>query len=126
QINGNTLILDKSLNVSSPVKTLTGVTGALTFDPARDLLYVANGSTVTAYSTSTWAVQFSLPIGESVGSAPTPFGNGTMVVTPDDRYLFVAAPSGAHVLGLPAVNQIVVSGFPASTTAGAGGSITVT
>ncbi len=125
QISGNTLILDKTLNLSSPVKKLTGVTGALGFDPVRDLLYVASGSTVTAYNTGTWAVQFTLPIGESVGS-PSAFGNGAMTVSGDDRYLFVAGPSGVHVLGLPVTNQVVVSGFPTSTTAGVAGSVTVT
>jgi hypothetical protein len=125
QIGGNTLILDKTLNVNSPVKTLTGVTGALEFDPASDLLYVANGSTITAYNTNSWAVQFTLPVGESVGTYSA-FGNGTMAVSADDRYLFVATASGVRVLPLPVSNQLVVSGFPNPTTAGASGSVTVT
>jgi hypothetical protein len=125
QLGGNVVVMDKTLNLTSPVKTLTGVTGALEFDPTSDLLYVANGSTVTAYNTGTWAVRFSLPIGESIGT-PSAFGNGEMAVSADDKYLFVATPTGVRELGLPSSDQLVVSGFPASTTAGAGGSITVT
>jgi DNA-binding beta-propeller fold protein YncE len=123
--NNSVTVLNKTLNLASPVKTLTGVTGALLFDPTRDLLYVANGSTVTAYDTNTWAVQFSLPVGESIGS-PSVFGNGVMAVSADDRYLFVATASGVRVIGLPVSNQLVVTGFPGSTTAGVSGSITVT
>jgi hypothetical protein len=122
EVGGNLTVMDRTL---SPVKTLTGVTGALEFDPASDLLYVANGSAVTAYNTGTWAAQFSLPVGESVGT-PSAFGNGAMAVSADDKFLFVATPTGVRELGLPAGDQLVVSGFPASTTAGAGGSITVT
>jgi hypothetical protein len=122
QLGGNVTVMDRTL---SPVHTLTGVTGALEFDPTRDLLYVANGSTVTAYNTGTWAVQFSLPVGESIGT-PSAFGNGVMAVSADGKDLFVATPTGVRELGLPSGNQLVVSGIPASTTAGASGSITVT
>jgi hypothetical protein len=119
EINGGISIFDRSLN---PVRTLPGVTGNLLFDPFRDFLYVASGSTVTGYNTSTWGAQFSLPIGETL-NIPLAFQDGVMAVSTTGQ-LFVTAPSGVRVLDLP-FNQVIVSGFPNPATAGAPGSVTV-
>ncbi len=114
------------------VRTLgTNFNGGLTFDPSRDILYVADAAAdqVVAFDTNTWAVRFRLNIGESIPAA-TPFGSGEMTVSSDGSELFMATPSGVRVIDLPAdtgvASQLVVSGFPTLVSAGTISSFTVT
>src|SRR5262249_18274708 len=116
-------IYDPNLNV---LKVLTGVHGGLLFDPMRDLLYVASGSSVAVYSTNTWAQTLTLGIGESLGSLQT-FGSGVMSITNDGQYLFVSTPSGVRIINVPAsVASFSISSLPASTQAGTAQSFTLT
>jgi ribosomal protein L24E len=122
-------VMDKNFH---SVHTLgTNFNGGLTFDPSRDLLYVADASAhqIVAIDTSTWAEQFRLDIGESVPAA-TPLGSGEMTVSSDGSELFMSTPSGVRMINLPAstgvASQLDVGGFPSYISAGTQGAFTVT
>jgi hypothetical protein len=114
------------------VQTLgTNFNGGLTFDPSRDLLYVADasGHQVVAFDTNTWAEKFRLDIGESIPAA-TPFGSGEMTVSSDGSELFMSTPSGVRMIDLPpstgVAGQLDVGGFPSFISGGTPGEFTVT
>jgi hypothetical protein len=114
------------------VRTLgTNFNGGLTFDPSRDLLYVADAAAhqVVAFDTGTWEERFRLDIGESVPAA-TPFGSGEMTVSSDGSKLFMSTPSGVRMIDLPAAtgmaSRLDAGGFPSFISAGTQGSLTVT
>jgi sugar lactone lactonase YvrE len=113
------------------VRTLAPNYDGLTFDPTRDVLYVADAAAgqVVALDTHTWAEKFRLNIGEAIPAAK-PWDNGEMTVSDDGSELFLSTPSGVRVFALPAnpgaVSRFVVSGFPRFTGAGRPGSFTVT
>jgi hypothetical protein len=122
-------VMDKNFH---SVRTLApNFNGGLTFDPTRDLLYVADASAdqVVAFDTNTWAEKFRLAIGEPIPAA-TPFGSGEMTVSSDGTELFLSTPSGVRMIDLPAnpgvVSGFVVGGFPGFTGAGNPGTFTVT
>ncbi len=122
-------VMDKNFH---SVHTLgTNFNGGLTFDPSRDLLYVADASAhqVVAFDTNTWAEKFRLDIGESIPAA-MPFGSGEMTVSSDGSELFMSTPSGVRMIDLPAstgvASQLDVGGFPSFISAGTQGAITVT
>jgi sugar lactone lactonase YvrE len=121
-------VMDKNFH---SVHTLgTNFNGGLTFDPSRDLLYVADASAhqIVAFDTNTWAEQFRLDIGESVPAA-SPFGSGEMTVSNDGSELFMSTPSGVRMIDLPAstgvASQLDVGGFPSYISAGTPGTLTV-
>jgi uncharacterized delta-60 repeat protein len=121
--NTGITIYDPNLNV---LKVLTGVHGGLLFDPVRDFLYVASGSSVAVYNTNTWGQTLTLGIGESLGTLLN-FGNGMMAISNDGQFLFVTTPSGVRIVNVPAsVTSFSISGLPASTQAGTGQSFTLT
>jgi hypothetical protein len=122
-------VMDKNFN---SVQTLApNFNGGLTFDPTRDVLYVADASAdqVVAFDTNTWAEKFRLDIGEPIPAA-TPFGSGEMTVSSDGSELFMSTPSGVRMIDLPAnpgvVSGFAVGGFPGFTGAGNPGTFTVT
>jgi hypothetical protein len=122
-------VMDNNLQ---SVRTLgTNFNGGLTFDPSRDLLYVADAAAdqVVAFDTNTWAERFRLDIGESIPAA-TPLGSGEMTVSSDGSELFMSTPSGVRMIDLPAdtgvASQLEVSGFPMFISAGTISSLTVT
>src|SRR5688572_11594734 len=88
-------IYDRNLQL---VKTFTGFSGGLTFDPTRDVLYLANANTdeIVAFATGTWAELKRITIGENISSS-TPFGNGVMATSDDGNWLFVSTPSGIRI-----------------------------
>jgi sugar lactone lactonase YvrE len=122
-------IMDRNFH---SVRTLgTNFNGGLTFDPSRDLLYVADAAAdqIVAFDTNTWAERFRLNIGESI-PASTPFSSGEMTVSSDGSELFLSTPSGVRMIDLPAAtgvaSRLEVSGFPAFISAGTDGTFTVT
>jgi hypothetical protein len=122
-------VMDNQLH---SVRTLgTNFNGGLTFDPSRDLLYVADAAAdqIVAFDTNTWAERFRLNIGESI-PAMTPFSSGEMTVSSDGSELFMSTPSGVRMIDLPAdtgvASQLKVSGFPTFISAGTISTFTVT
>jgi sugar lactone lactonase YvrE len=105
--------------------------GGLTFDPARDLFYLADSTAgqVVAFDTATWAEKFRLNIGEAIPRFAT-YGSGEMTVSADSSALFISTPSGVRMIDLPpstgVASQLEVSGFPALISAGTTGTFTVT
>jgi hypothetical protein len=124
--NGGVTIMDANLNF---IRSIPYVTGGMTFDPVHDVLYAVNPSLgqIQAYDTNTWAMKYQMAVGESVSTAQA-MGNGVMTTSADGSLLFLATPTGVRMYNLPAAsgNQLVVTGFPTSDTAGAAGSFTVT
>jgi sugar lactone lactonase YvrE len=112
-------------------RNLGNADGGLAFDPARDLLYVAEPPTgqVVAYDTNTWRRAFALDIGEAIAPA-TVFGNGTMTVSADGTLLFLATASGVRVLRLPqstgVVSRFGLGGMPTLLAAGDTAAFTLT
>ncbi len=110
---------------------LAGLTGGIAFDPSQDMLYGVNPTTdlIYAYDTNTWALKYTLSVGESIG-ASSDFGTGIIVVSPDDQYLFLTTPSGVREYSLPqptgVASSLGVSGFPQFITNGITGTVTVT
>jgi ribosomal protein L24E len=126
---GGVSIMDRNFH---SVHTLgTNFNGGLTFDPSRDLLYVADTAAyqVVAFDTGTWEERFRLDIGEGI-PAGTTFGSGEMTVSSDGSKLFMSTPSGVRMIDLPAstgvASRLDVSGFPSFISAGTQGSLTVT
>jgi hypothetical protein len=113
------------------VQNLPGLTGGVIFDPTRDVLYGVNPTTglILAYDTNTWALKYSLTVDETT-TASTAFGNGVMVVTPDDHFLFLSTPTGVRQYILPqnsgVATSLSVTGFPSYILGGGTGSLTVT
>ena len=126
------LDLDTSFSILAAdltaVRSFTGASGGLAFDPTRDILYAVNPTTdeVVAYSTSTWQEKFRLSIGEDVGSS-TPLGNGVLAV--GNTELFLATTQGIRVIPLPTnpgiVSRFEVSGFPTFIKGGVNETVTV-
>ncbi len=128
EVNGGASIFSANSNA---VQNLSGLTGGLAFDPSKDILYGVNPTTdlIYAYDTNTWALKYTLPVGETI-SASSQFGTGTIVVSPDDKYLFLTTASGIREYNLPqatgVASSLVVSGFPQFIENGVSGTITVT
>jgi hypothetical protein len=128
QLNGVTTVYNRNFQV---VAQFGAMDGGVAFDPGLDLMYAVNtqAGQIVALDTNTWNFKYQLPIEESVPHG-TPLGNGTMTVSNDGRWLFLATPSGVRAYLLPSAPgpaaQLRVTGFPAVTTAGQAGSITVT
>jgi hypothetical protein len=84
--------------------TFTGLDSGVAFDGSRDIMYGVNSTTdeIIAYSTTTYAELFRLKIGEDVQAGSTMFGTGTLVASPDGRWLALETDSGIRVIALPA------------------------
>jgi hypothetical protein len=124
--DGSLIVADAStFNV---VKTLSGIDSGVAFDPTRDVLYGVDSATdqIVAFNTNTWAVVFTLAVGEPVSPPGKGVGTDVLAVSGDGKYLFLDTTSGVRVYPVPTTNQLIVGGFTSPTTAGAGGSITVT
>jgi hypothetical protein len=133
--NSDVTILDVNLK---HVKDLGGIDGGVAFDPTQDVLYGVNSTTgqVVAYDTNTWAVKYTLPVGEPVnwmggdGGPLSAYGAGIMTVSSDGKFLFLNTASGVRVYALPQASGVAASlqvgGFPAYVKAGVAGTVTVT
>jgi DNA-binding beta-propeller fold protein YncE len=104
------------------VRVLSGIDGGLAFDPARDVLYGVNSTTdqIIAYDTNTWAVKYSLPVGENVPTASA-LNNGVMAASGDGKYLFLSTPSAVRVYSIaPSLTvsaaSSVITGQPLTVT----------
>ncbi len=87
------------------VHAFNQIHSGIAFDAVRDILYGVNTITeqIIAYSTITFAELFRLPIGEAIGPPPfTPFDTGTLVASPDGRWLALETGSGIRIFHLPA------------------------
>jgi hypothetical protein len=84
--------------------TFTGLDSGVAFDGSRDIMYGVNSTTdeIIAYSTTTYAELFRLKIDEDVQAGSTMFGTGTLVASPDGRWLALETDSGIRVIALPA------------------------
>jgi sugar lactone lactonase YvrE len=122
KFNGYAAIMDNNFNA---ITNLPGIDSGVAFDPVRDILYGVNSSTgqIVAYDTNTWAVKFTLSIGETLSGGAEPFGTGMMTLSSDGHWLFLATPSGIRSYNV--AENLVVSGFPSPVTAGTSGSVTV-
>jgi hypothetical protein len=85
------------------VHSFNGLDSGLTFDAARDRFYGINSSTdqIVGYDTNNFSQTISLQIGEDVSSGATQFGPGTLVASPDGRYLALRTPTGIQVYPIP-------------------------
>jgi hypothetical protein len=85
--------------------------GGIAFDSVTDTFYATNSSTdqLVAYDTNTFQEKFRIDIGEPLSPGVTPFGTGTLVASPDGRYVALETPSGIKVL---TVSPPPVSGSP--------------
>jgi hypothetical protein len=122
-------VMDRNFN---SVRTFgTNFNGGLSFDPSRDLLYLADAAAdqIVAFDTNTWTERFRLNIGESIPAA-SPFASGEMTVSSDGSELFMSTPSGVRMIDLPpstgVASQLEVSGFPSFISAGTINRFTVT
>ena len=123
-VNGVT-VYDKALAV---VKNFAGVSGGFAFDPTGKFFYLANGanSRLETYDTATFKVTTSRALGEGLGPV-APYGSGTMAISPDGRYAFLATPTGVRQYDLPGPSgTIAIVGLPATAVAGTALTVTVT
>ena len=100
-IGSNVTVMDKTL---ATVKILSGVGGGVAFDPLQNILYTVDttANKIVAYSTDTWQVKFTMDVGEATGPS-SEHGAGQMLVTNDDKNLFLATSSGIRRFALPSV-----------------------
>jgi hypothetical protein len=80
-----------------------GREGGVAFDGVRDILYIVDSYSpqILAYSTTTFAELFTIPIGEDVGPGAFEFDTGTLVASADGRWLALETDSGIRVLQIP-------------------------
>ena len=102
-----TMLLDTLPNFGH-VHTFTrpgvyGLSGGVAFDGVRDIMYVVDSSSpqIIAYSTTTFAELFTMPIGEDVGPGSFEFDTGTLVASADGRWLALETDSGIRVFQIP-------------------------
>ncbi len=121
-------VFDSKFNT---VHDIAGLRGGLAFDPSQDILYGVDLSNnlIYAYDTNTWDVKYTLPLDETYSGSPD-FGTGNLVVSPDDKYLFMTTPSGVREYALPqatgVASSLTVTGFPQFIANGIAGTVTVT
>src|SRR5207249_4734422 len=86
--NSSSAFLDNSANYAL-VRRFAGLDSGVAFDATKNLFYGVNSSAdqIVAYNTDTFGEQFRIPIGENVHAGSSPFGRGTLVASPDGRYL---------------------------------------
>jgi hypothetical protein len=96
------LVLDAAPNFEFE-RALNGMDGGAAFDPLQDLLYAVSSATgqIVAYDTGTFTEKFRLTIGESIAPPTAQFDKGTLVASPNGRYLALATASGVRILSLP-------------------------
>ena len=113
------------------MQILSGFDGGMAFDPVRDVLYAVNSTTdqIAAIDTTTWAVKYTLPVGENV-SASAAFGSGVMAVSGDGSMLFLSTPTGVRRYDLPSATGVatraVLSNVSTFRAAGAPATFTLT
>ncbi len=128
EVSGGASVFDRNFN---SVQNLSGLTGGLFFDPNQDVLYGVNPTTdlIYAYDTNTWALKYTMPVGETIG-ASSDFGTGVMAVSADGQYLFLTTSTGVREYLLPqatgVASSLTVSGFPQFITNGNTGTVQVT
>lgn len=88
------------------VHTFNQVQSGVAFDAVRNIFYGVNRTTnqIIAYSTSNFTELYRLSIGEELGTPVpfTPFNTGTLVASPDGRWLALETNSGIRLFQLPA------------------------
>jgi hypothetical protein len=84
-------------------RSIRGRDGGIAFDGPHGRLFAVDRSTSTviAYDTGTFAELFRIPLGEEVRTTPTQFESGTMIASPDGRYLAVRSTGGIRLLTIP-------------------------
>jgi hypothetical protein len=127
EVNGRTTIFDSNFNVKT---TLPPLDGGLVFDPSQDLLWgvTSQGNQLLAIDTNTWQIRYSMPVGEAF-TPGTPLGNGTMAMSTDGRFVFLATPSGVREFPSPfapgPVAYLSIGNVPATAAAGTPIAVTV-
>jgi hypothetical protein len=89
------------------VRSLAGVDRGMAFSPVADTLFGVSSSAgqIIAFDTETRGERFRIPIGDSVetsANGPLMFGTGTLVASPDGRYLALATVAGVRLYTIPA------------------------
>ena len=87
----------------SLVHSFTGLDSGVAFDAVRDRFYGVNSLTgqIIGYDTNDFTQKVVLQIGEDVNSGAAAFGPGTLVASPDGRYLALRTPTTTRVYLLP-------------------------
>ena len=78
------------------IRTLTGLSLPMAFDPARDTFYATDPSRdeLVALDTGTWQEQFRIPIREDVN------GSGSMIVSSNSQVVFMTTPAGVRMINV--------------------------
>ena len=87
------------------IQTFNELDSGVAFDATRDVLYGVNSQTdeIIAYSTSTFAELFRIPIGEDVAGNSKMFDSGTLVASADGRWLALETDSGIRLFEVPKI-----------------------
>jgi hypothetical protein len=98
RLNETTSSLNTAPNFDR-LATFANLNSGLAFDAVKDVLYGVEDSTdqIVAYDTNTFAEKFRFGAGEPVGGSAGRFGSGTLVASPDGRYLALITPTTVRV-----------------------------
>ena len=82
------------------------INAGVVFDPTRDVLYGVDNinGTISAFDATNNQELFRLDAGESIDTFPIPpgdFNTGSLVASPDGRYLALETPSGVRIFTIP-------------------------
>ena len=93
------------------VHSFNGIDSGVAFDAVRGVFYGVNSETdeIIAYRTTTYAELFRRSIGEDIGFIPNLFATGTLVASPDGKWLALETDSGIRLF------QVAGSPIPTPT-----------
>jgi hypothetical protein len=81
------------------VHSFGAIDSGIAFDGRRSILYGVNSDTdeIIAYNTTRYAELFRLSIGEDIGNIPNLFATGTLVASPDGKWLALETDLGIRL-----------------------------
>ncbi|PYK60894.1 MAG: hypothetical protein DME43_03970 [Verrucomicrobia bacterium] len=99
---------------SATIHTFDNIDSGIAFDPARDRFYGVDSSKrqIIGYDTKTFASVIQKNIGEAVNPTVTPFGEGTLVASPNGHYLALRTSTRTRIYS---VGTVTATPTPAPT-----------
>ncbi len=124
---------------------LSQLDSGIAFDAKQDIVYGVSSTTdeIIAYETNSFSELFRIPIGDDMDAIARPFESGTLIASPDGRYLALYTPTNVRLIdvvlrtsvamNIPKVYGISLIASPPATgavtgagTYAAGSSVTLT
>jgi hypothetical protein len=95
----------------SLLHTFAGSQGGITFDGAKDILYLANGITsqLVGYDINTFAERIRINIGQTIPFYTFQFDVGTMEASHDGRYVALITPTNVRLMNTTTRSSVAIT-----------------